>query len=166
MTKCKVTCTIWLFFLEKNSEIWNAFTLFENWKVNLLFLSLISRMKSEMNMPWDRDREVKFLENSREILKSLNFLLFTHFAFCVLHLHFVEFLYCWFQICPQITHFTVNIQMSPQIACLFIWPFLSVSSNIFSKRIHCHNSRICQNTPHFVSNTNILYSQVNLEFNL
>ena len=40
-----------LFFLEKKSEIWNAFTFFENWKVNLVFLSLISRMKSEMKMP-------------------------------------------------------------------------------------------------------------------
>ena len=27
-------------------------------------------MKSEMKMPRDRDREVKFLENSREILKD------------------------------------------------------------------------------------------------
>ena len=59
MTKCKVTCIISLFFLEKKSEIWNAFTLFENWKVNLVFLSLISRMKSEMKIPWDRDREWK-----------------------------------------------------------------------------------------------------------
>ena len=83
MTKCKVTCIISLFFLEKKSEIWNAFTLFENWKVNLVFLSLISRMKSEMKIPWDRDREWKvkwkcleieiekwnvdkILENSRE----------------------------------------------------------------------------------------------------
>ena len=37
-------------------------------------------MKSEMKMPRDRDREVKFLENSREILenqeiqKTFNFL--------------------------------------------------------------------------------------------
>ena len=28
-------------------------------------------MKSEMKMPRDRDREVKFLENSREILQNL-----------------------------------------------------------------------------------------------
>ena len=72
-----------LFFLEKKSEIWNAFTLFEKWKVNLFFLSLISRVKSEMKMPWNRDREwkvkwkcleieiekwnrKKILENSRE----------------------------------------------------------------------------------------------------
>ena len=48
-----------LFFLEKKSEIWNAFTLFEKWKVNLFFLSLISRVKSEMKMPWNRDREWK-----------------------------------------------------------------------------------------------------------
>ena len=27
-------------------------------------------MKSEMKMPRDRDREVKFLENSREILEN------------------------------------------------------------------------------------------------
>ena len=72
-----------LFFLEKKSEIWKAFTLFEKWKVNLFFLSLISRVKSEMKMPWNRDREwkvkwkcleieiekwnrKKILENSRE----------------------------------------------------------------------------------------------------
>ena len=72
-----------LFFLEKKSEIWNAFTLFEKWKVNLFFLSLISRVKSEIKMPWNRDREwkvkwkcpeieiekwnwKKILENSRE----------------------------------------------------------------------------------------------------
>ena len=83
MTRSRVTCTISLFFLEKKSEIWNAFTFFENWKVNLVFLSLISRMKSEMKIPWDRDREWKvkwkcleieiekwnvdkILENSRE----------------------------------------------------------------------------------------------------
>ena len=60
MTKYEVTCTISLFFLEKKSEIWNAFTLFENWKVNFVFLSLISRMKSEMKMPWDREWKVKW----------------------------------------------------------------------------------------------------------
>ena len=48
MTKYEVTCTISLFFLEKKSEIWNAFTLFENWKVNFVFLSLISRMNEWM----------------------------------------------------------------------------------------------------------------------
>ena len=37
-----------LFFLEKKSEIWNAFTFFEKWKVNLFFLSLILRVKSEI----------------------------------------------------------------------------------------------------------------------
>ena len=30
-------------------------------------------MKSEMKMPRDRDREVKFLENSREILENSDF---------------------------------------------------------------------------------------------
>ena len=68
MTKCKVTCIISLFFLEKKSEIWNAFTLFENWKVNLVFLSLISRMKSEMKM--HRDRDVKCSKNSREFSRN------------------------------------------------------------------------------------------------
>ena len=52
---------------------------------------------------------------------------------------------------------------------IFILPFptvfLSVSSNIHSKRMHCHNSRIGQNTPHSVSNSNILCSQVNLGSN-
>ena len=44
--------------------------LFENWKVNLVFLSLISRMKSEMKMPRDRDREVKCSKNSRELSRN------------------------------------------------------------------------------------------------
>ena len=34
-------------------------------------------MKSEMKMPRDRDREVKFLENSREILKNKEIQIFT-----------------------------------------------------------------------------------------
>ena len=49
-----------LFFLEKKSEIWNAFTLFEKWKVNFVFLSLFSRMKSEMKIHWDREWKVKW----------------------------------------------------------------------------------------------------------
>ena len=44
------------------------FTFSEKWKVKWKFGSLFSRMKSEMKMP--RDREVKFLENSREILQN------------------------------------------------------------------------------------------------
>ena len=43
MTRSRVTCTISLFFLEKKSEIWNAFTLFEKWKVKQKCLSLFSR---------------------------------------------------------------------------------------------------------------------------
>ena len=60
MAKCKVLCLISLFFLEKKSEIWNAFTLFEKWKVNFVFLSLFSRMKSEMKIHWDREWKVKW----------------------------------------------------------------------------------------------------------
>ena len=72
-----------LFFLEKKSEIWNAFTYFENEKWNENALKSRSRMKSEMKRPWNRDREWKvkwkcleietekwnfkiILENSRE----------------------------------------------------------------------------------------------------
>ena len=140
----------------------------------------------------DRDREVKFLENSREILENPEFLIFPLYVFkCLLKLHtwgnadlhwlhLVELLHCKFQMCPQFTYLSVNIQMRPQIACLkgckatlttFLFDlsplcFSSVSSNIHFKRIHCHNSRIGQNTPHSVSNTNILCSHVNLESNL
>ena len=73
VTKCKVLC-ISLFFLEKKSEICNAFTLFEKWKVNFVFLSLFSRMKSEMKMKWDRDREWKVKWKCLEIeIEKWNF---------------------------------------------------------------------------------------------
>ena len=66
-------------------KIW--FTLFEKWKVKWKSDSLFSRnekwnknlihsfreVKSEMKMPRDRDREVKFLENSREFTISWKF---------------------------------------------------------------------------------------------
>ena len=75
--------TFSLFFLKKKSEIWNAFTYFENEKWNENALKSRSRMKSEMKRPWNRDREwkmkwkcleieiekwnvQKILENSRE----------------------------------------------------------------------------------------------------
>ena len=162
---------------------WKCFEIeIENEKWNKNTLSLRSRVKSEMKMLRDQDREVKFFEKFLRI----RIFSFTHIAFfkCLfklhtwvnsnLHwLHFVEFLHCWFQICPQITYFTVNIQMHPQIACLKGWKatlttflfdlsplcFSSVSSNIHSKKMHCHNSCIGQNTPHSVSNSNILCSQ-------
>ena len=37
-------------------------------------------MKSEMKMPRDRDREVKFLENSREILENQEIETFQNFG--------------------------------------------------------------------------------------
>ena len=37
-------------------------------------------MKSEMNLPRDRDREVKFLENSREILENQEIETFQNFG--------------------------------------------------------------------------------------
>ena len=57
-------------FREMKSEFSFPFTLFENEKWNENALRSRSRMKSEMKMPRDRDREVKFLENSREILEN------------------------------------------------------------------------------------------------
>ena len=42
----------------------------ENEKWNENALRSRSRVKSEMKMPRDREREVKFLENSREILEN------------------------------------------------------------------------------------------------
>ena len=101
----------------------------EKWNENALRSR--SRVKSEMKMPRDRDREVKFLENSREILENPEFFLI--YPLCVfkcllkLHtwvnanlywLHLFEFLYCMFLICPQITYFTMNIQTRPRISCL------------------------------------------------
>ena len=55
-------------FREVKSEIKMWFTNFENEKWNENALISRSRVKSEMKMPRDRDREVKFLENSREFL--------------------------------------------------------------------------------------------------
>ena len=66
-------------FREVKSEMKIWFTLFEKWKVKWKSDSLFSRsekwnknlihsfreVKSEMKMPRDRDREVKFLENSK-----------------------------------------------------------------------------------------------------
>ena len=46
------------------------FTLFEKWKVKWFFLSLFSRSESEIEIPRDRDREVKFPNNSREFSRN------------------------------------------------------------------------------------------------
>ena len=46
---------------------WKSVSLFlrsEKWNENLIHS--FREVKSEMKMPWDRDREVKFLENSQE----------------------------------------------------------------------------------------------------
>ena len=140
------------------SEFCFPFTLFENEKWNENELRSRSRMKSEMKMPRDRDREVKILENSREILENPEFFIFPLYVFkCLLKLHtwgnadlhwlhLVELLHCKFQMCPQFTYLSVNIQMCPQIACLkgckatlttFLFDlsplfFSSVSSNLHS----------------------------------
>ena len=58
------------YILKKTSEIWNAFILFENWKVSFVFLSLISRIKSEMKMPRARDQEVKYHKQSWEFSRN------------------------------------------------------------------------------------------------
>ena len=88
MEKLKVTCTISLFFLEKKSEIWYAFTFFEKWKVKKYFLSFFSRNEKWNDFLFHSFREVKVklkyleieierwnfkknLENSRETRLSL-----------------------------------------------------------------------------------------------
>ena len=48
-----------LIFLNKKSEIWNDFTIFEKWKVKKKFPSLFSRSESENQITQNRDREVK-----------------------------------------------------------------------------------------------------------
>ena len=69
-----------LIFLNKKSEIWNDFTIFEKWKVkNFSPFTLFekwkwksndsksrSRSESENQMTQNRDREVNFQKNSRE----------------------------------------------------------------------------------------------------
>ena len=57
-------------FREVKSEMKISFTHFENEKWNENASKSRSRMKSEMKLPRDWDREVKFLENSREILEN------------------------------------------------------------------------------------------------
>ena len=166
---------------------------FREWKVKWKCLEFeIESEKWNENASRSRSRSEISREFSRNSWESRIFFIYPLCIFkCLfkfhvwvnanLHwLHLVEFLHCRFQMCPQITYFTVNIQMRPQIACLkgckatlttflfYLSPlcFSSVSSNIHSKRMHCHNSRIGQNTPHSVSKSNILCSQVNLGSNL
>ena len=55
-----------LIFLNKKSEIWNDFTIFEKWKVKNFLPSLFSRSESENQMTQNRDREVNFQKKSRE----------------------------------------------------------------------------------------------------
>ena len=55
-----------LIFLNKKSEIWNDFTIFEKLKVKNFLPSLFSRSESENQMTQNRDREVNFQKNSRE----------------------------------------------------------------------------------------------------
>ena len=58
------------FFREMKSETNIPFTLFEKWKVKWFFVSLFSRSESEIEIPRDRDREVKFQNNSREFSRN------------------------------------------------------------------------------------------------
>ena len=58
------------FFREMKSETNYPFTLFEKWKVKWFFVSLFSRSESEIEIPRDRDREVKFQNNSREFSRN------------------------------------------------------------------------------------------------
>ena len=169
------------------------FSIHSFWERKVKWNTFSLRMKSEKKMSWDREWKVQWncieiakWNFSRILEKFLRIQNLFVYPLCVfkclfkfhvwvnanLHwLHLVEFFHCRFQMCPQITYFTVNIQMRPQIACLkgckatlttFLFDlsplcFSSLSSNTHSKRMHCHNSRIGQNTPHSVSNSNILY---------
>ena len=58
------------FFREMKSETNIPFTLFEKWKVKWFFVSLFSRSESEIEIPRDRDREVKFQKKSREFSRN------------------------------------------------------------------------------------------------
>ena len=58
------------FFWEMKSETNIPFTLFEKWKVKWFFVSLFSRSESEIEIPRDRDREVKFQKKSREFSRN------------------------------------------------------------------------------------------------
>ena len=117
---------------EVKSEMKIWFTHFENekWKANAL--NSRSRVKSEMKMPWDRDREWKvkwkcleiesekwnfsrILEKFLRIKKKLIHPLCVSKCLFKLHiwvnailhwLHLVEFIHCRFQMCPQITYLT------------------------------------------------------------
>ena len=88
MLHLSVRCVISLFFLEKQSEIRNAFTFFEKWKVKKIILSLFLRNEKWNDFLFHSFREVKVklryleieiekwnfkknLENSRETRLSL-----------------------------------------------------------------------------------------------
>ena len=88
MLHLSVRCVISLFFLEKQSEIRNAFTFFEKWKVKKIILSLFLRNEKWNDFLFHSFREVKvklkyleieiekwnfkiILENSRETRLSL-----------------------------------------------------------------------------------------------
>ena len=58
------------FFREMKSEKIFPFILFEKWKVKWFFVSLFSRSESEIRIPRDRDREVKFQKKSREFSRN------------------------------------------------------------------------------------------------
>ena len=135
---------------------------------------------------------MKFLENSREILKnpeknililpSVRFKMYLQMAYlseCKFAL--VAFLrvsplqvsnvpsnYLFHCVYSNVSSNFLPEWMQSHIEFIFTFDlsplcFSSVSSNIYSKRMHCHNSRIDQDTPHAVSNSNLLYcSQANL----
>ena len=69
----------------------------ENEKWNENASRLRSRMKSETKLPRDQDREVKFLENSREILKNYEILKFwcKWFLFCTILLLSESVTFSW-----------------------------------------------------------------------
>ena len=194
--------------------------LFEKWKVKWKSDSLISRMKSEMQMPWDRDREwkvkwkcieieiesEKWNENasrsrsrseiSREFSRnswesgifsylptvrfqmSLKIAYLSECKFALVTFIWVSPLYVFNLPSDYLFHYEYSnassnflperMQSHIDYILFDLSPlcFSNVSSNIHSKRMHCHKSRIGQNTPHSASNNNILCSQANLGSNL
>ena len=67
MLHLSVRCVISLFFLEKQSEIRNAFTFFEKWKVKKIILSLFLRNEKWNDFLFHSFREVKVKLKSLEI---------------------------------------------------------------------------------------------------
>ena len=95
------------YFQEMKSETNIPFTLFEKWKVKLFFVSLFSRNESEIEIPRDRDREVKFQKQISRILEKRDFCWLLGCDVLLVAVFFIESIFTSFRfLCPHIWSMT------------------------------------------------------------